>query len=160
MRRSELEGGEEGGICPRCGQPYRYVEKRKIGNNIYYYAVHYEGWERIPDGRARPKLRRCYLGPNAYIEVSKTHNNIGLILKGLIEEGREMDYINALAEAIEARLKDGKLKPEDALELAESLERLSELAKRLKDYATAGPKPEDVENKLKELLGELKELRH
>ena len=155
MRRSELEGGEEGGICPRCGQPYRYVEKRKIGNNIYYYAVHYEGFERSPDGRARPKLRRCYLGPNAYIEVSKTHNNIGLTLKGLIEEGREMDYLNAIVEAIEARLRDGRLKPEEALELAESLDKLGELARTLRDYAASTP-TKDVENKLRELLGELK----
>ena len=153
-----MEGGEgeEGGICPRCGQPYRYIEKRKIGNNIYYYAVHYEGYDRGPNGRPRPKLRRCYLGPNAYIEVTKTHSNIGLMLKGLIEEGREMDYINALAEALEARLKDGKLKPEEALELAESLERLAELARRLKDFATAGQKPEELESKLRELLGELR----
>ncbi len=124
-------------ICPRCGQPYRYLERRRFGNNVYYYAVHYEGYERGPDGRPRPKLRRCYLGPNLYIEVSKTHSDLGLTLKGLIEDGRERDYINALAEAIEARLRDGRLRPEEALELARSLDRLTELARRLRDYAAA-----------------------
>jgi hypothetical protein len=124
-------------VCPRCGQPYRYLERRRIGNNVYYYAVHYEGYERGPDGRPRPKLRRCYLGPNLYIEVSKTHSDLGLTLKGLIEEGRERDYINALAEAIEARLRDGRLGPEEALELARSLDRLAELARRLREYASS-----------------------
>ena len=122
-------------ICPRCGQPYRYLERRRFGNNVYYYAVHYEGYERGPDGRPRPKLRRCYLGPSTYVEVSKLHADLGLTLKGLIEEGREKDYINALAEAIEARLRDGRLRPEEALELARSLDRLTELARRLRDYA-------------------------
>jgi len=124
-------------ICPRCGQPYRYLERRRFGNNVYYYAVHYEGYERGPDGRPRPKLRRCYLGPSTYVEVSKLHADLGLTLKGLIEEGREKDYINALAEAIEARLRDGSLRPEEALELARSLDRLTELARRLRDYAAA-----------------------
>ena len=134
----EGEGQSQGlPICPRCGQPYRYLERRKIGNNVYYYAVHYEGYERGPDGRPRPKLRRCYLGPNVYIEVSKTHSDLGMTFKGLIEEGRERDYINALAEAIEARLRDGRLRPEEALELARSLDRLAELARRLRDYAAA-----------------------
>ena len=124
-------------ICPRCGQPYRYLERRKIGNNVYYYAVHYEGYERGPDGRPRPKLRKCYLGPAEYIEVTKTHTDLGLTLKGLIEEGRERDYINALAEAIEARLRDGNLKPEEALELARSLGRLTGLVARLRVYVVA-----------------------
>jgi hypothetical protein len=146
---------EEGGICPRCGQPYRYIEKRKIGNNTYYYAVHYEGYDRGPNGRARPKLRRCYLGPNVYFEVSKTHSDLGLTLKGLVEDGRERDYINAIVEAIEGRLRDGRLKPEEALQLAKSLDKLGELARRLRDYAASTP-TEDVENKLRELLGELK----
>jgi len=124
-------------ICPRCGQPYRYLERRRIGNNVYYYAVHYEGYERGPDGRPRPKLRRCYLGPSAYVEVTKTHSDLGLTFKGLIEEGRERDYMEALANTIEGRLREGSLRPEEALELARSLDRLAELARRLRDYAAA-----------------------
>jgi len=126
-------------VCPRCGQPYHYLERRRIGNNVYYYAVHYEGYERGPDGRARPRLRRCYLGPNLYIEVTKTHSDLGLTLKGLIEDGRERDYINALAEAIEARLREGRLGREEALELARSLDRLAELARRLREFASSHP---------------------
>ena len=131
-------------ICQRCGQPYRYLERRRIGNNVYYYAVHYEGYERGPDGKPRPKLRRCYLGPNVYIEVTKTHSDLGLTFKGLIEEGRERDYMDALANTIEARLREGSLRPEEALELAAKLERLAELARRLRDYAAAKATAEAV----------------
>ena len=28
-------------ICPRCGEPYSYVEKIDIGERSYLYAVHY-----------------------------------------------------------------------------------------------------------------------
>jgi len=124
-------------VCPRCGQPISYIERQRRGNRFYYYAVHYEGYERTPDGRIRKKVRRCYLGPNAYIEVSKLHADLGLTLKGLIEEGRERDYMEALTNTIEARLRDGSLRPEEALELARSLDRLTELARRLRDYAAA-----------------------
>ena len=124
-------------VCPRCGQPISYIERQRRGNRFYYYAVHYEGYERTPDGRIRKKLRRCYLGPSTYVEVSKLHADLGLTLKGLIEEGRERDYMEALANTIEARLRDGSLRPEEALELARSLDRLTELARRLRDYAAA-----------------------
>jgi len=124
-------------VCPRCGQPVSYIERQRRGNRFYYFAVHYEGYERTPDGRIRKKVKRCYLGPAEYIEVSKLHADLGLTLKGLIEEGRERDYINALAEAIEARLREGRLRPEEALELARRLDRLAELARRLRDYAAA-----------------------
>ena len=124
-------------VCPRCGAPISYIEKHKRGNRVYYYAVHYEGYERTPDGRIHKKVRRCYLGPNVYIEVSKLHADLGLTFKGLLEEGRERDYMDALASTIEARLREGSLRPEEALELAAKLERLAELARRLRDYAAA-----------------------
>jgi hypothetical protein len=124
-------------VCPRCGAPVSYIEKHKRGNRVYYYAVHYEGYERTPDGRIHKKVRRCYLGPSTYVEVSKLHADLGLTLKGLIEEGRERDYMDALASTIEARLREGSLRPEEALELAAKLERLAELARRLRDYSAA-----------------------
>jgi len=61
-------------VCPRCGEPISYIERRKIGSHIYLYAVHYEGYERGPHGKVRPRLRRCYLGPadNPVVSVSYT----------------------------------------------------------------------------------------
>jgi len=54
--------------CPRCGLPISYMERRKVGSRVYIYAVHYEGYERGPNGRPRPKLRRCYLGPEEALQ--------------------------------------------------------------------------------------------
>ena len=51
--------------CPRCGKPISWVEKRTVGNNVYYYAVHYEGSIRI-GGKVEKKVRKCYLGPEEY----------------------------------------------------------------------------------------------
>ena len=137
-RREGLEGQSQGvPLCPRCGQPISYIERQRRGNRFYYFAVHYEGYERTPDGKIRKKVRRCYLGPAEYVEVSKLHSDLGLTLKGLIEEGREMDYMEALANTIEARLRDGRLRPEEALELARKLDRLAELARMLREYAAA-----------------------
>jgi len=55
-------------VCPRCGEPISYIERRKMGNRVYLYAVHYYGYERGPDGKPRPKLRRCYLGPEEALQ--------------------------------------------------------------------------------------------
>jgi hypothetical protein len=44
-------------ICPRCGEPYAWLERRLRGNRVYLYAVH----ERVENGMRR--RRRCYLGP-------------------------------------------------------------------------------------------------
>ena len=44
-------------ICPRCGEPYAWLERRRHGNYVYLYAVH----ERTENGARR--RRRCYLGP-------------------------------------------------------------------------------------------------
>jgi len=127
-------------ICPRCGQPVSYIERQRRGNQVYYYAVHYEGYERGPDGRVHKKVRRCYLGPNAYIEVSKLHADLGLTLKGLVEEGRERDYMEALVRSVRDRIRGGRLTAEGARELAAALSRFSEelreLARELSEYAS------------------------
>jgi hypothetical protein len=133
--------GREVMTCPRCGQPISYVERQRRGNQVYYLAVHYEGYERTPDGRVHKKVRKCYLGPAEYIEVTRMHRDLGLKLKGLMEGGRERYYINALVEAIEERMKGGRLGPEEALELARSIDRLAKLARRLREYAATRPLP-------------------
>jgi hypothetical protein len=81
--------------CPRCGQPISYIEKHRRNGHVYYYAVHYLGYERAPDGRVVKRLRKCYLGPEAYTEVSRTHGDLGLTLRGLAErEG--LEYLECL----------------------------------------------------------------
>jgi hypothetical protein len=31
-------------ICPRCGQPYSYIDRYRRGSQVYYVAVHYFGY--------------------------------------------------------------------------------------------------------------------
>ena len=129
-------------ICPRCGQPISYIERQRRGNQVYYYAVHYLGYERGPDDRIHKKVKRCYLGPAEYIEVSKLHADLGLTLKGLMEEGRERGYMEALARSVRDRMRGGRLTAEGARELAAVLSRFSEelkeLARELSEYASGG----------------------
>jgi len=62
---------EKGGICPKCGEIYTYLEKRTMGSNTYYYAVHIDG-----QGKERKK-RKCYLGPKNYIYCKTRNTEIG-----------------------------------------------------------------------------------
>jgi hypothetical protein len=62
---------ERGGICPKCGEIYAYLEKRTVGSNTYYYAVHIDG-----QGKERKK-RKCYLGPKNYIYCKARNTEIG-----------------------------------------------------------------------------------
>jgi len=134
-----LEGQPRVMVCPRCGQPISYVERQRRGSQVYYLAVHYEGYERGPDGRVRKRVRKCYLGPAEYIEVSKLHSDLGLTLKGLTEEGRERDYMEALVRSVRDRIRGGRLTAEGARELAAVFSRFSEelkeLARELGEYA-------------------------
>jgi hypothetical protein len=43
--------------CPRCGQPVSYIERHRRNGHVYYYAVHYLGYERAPDGRVVKRLK-------------------------------------------------------------------------------------------------------
>lgn len=82
-------------ICPRCGQHYSYIETRtvevksrdKSKKQNYYYAVHYE-----KDENGKTRRRRCYLGPNRYIYVTRLHRDLGLILYGAIVPKRDEKY--------------------------------------------------------------------
>jgi hypothetical protein len=44
-------------ICPRCGEPFAWLERRLRRDRVYLYAVH----EHRENGARR--RRRCYLGP-------------------------------------------------------------------------------------------------
>ena len=103
--------------CPRCGTPYSYIEKRKVGDKVYYYAVHYY---RGPDGKRR--VRKCYLGPEVYEYVSRMHLREGLTLRGMIDAGRVLAYLDALINTIPRLELDSSVRRK----LAERFRRLAE----------------------------------
>ena len=80
-------------LCPRCGNPVSWYEKRHTKSGTYVYAVHYSNI----DGKKR--IRKCYLGPiGEYKYVNRLHLREGLRLKGATHRFRVLDYIKELAE--------------------------------------------------------------
>ncbi|MEB3779747.1 MAG: hypothetical protein GSR85_05905 [Desulfurococcales archaeon] len=122
-QKTRLAGRElKSRICPRCGLPFSWIERRRVGDNTYYYAVH----ESRLNGARR--VRKCYLGPEEYIYVSKMHSKEKLVLRGLVDPGRLPSYLDAVVEY----LKENPLDKATALELASTFE---ELARELRKYA-------------------------
>lgn len=75
-------------VCPRCGERYSYIERRRVGRNVYLYAVHY--WR---DESGRRRVRKCYLGPLTYEYVSHLHD---FTLRGLSVKERNLQYLETL----------------------------------------------------------------
>ena len=80
-------------VCPRCGLPFTYVRERRVNGRVYLYAVHH-----YKDSSGKVRIRECYLGPKDHYEyVTRLHEKERLILKGLIEQERVLEYIDSLA---------------------------------------------------------------
>ena len=114
-------------ICPRCGLPISWIEKRKTPHNNYYYAVH-----RIKVSKNKVKIKKCYLGPiEDYIYVTRLHEDIGLVLKGMNNGSRVLEYLRDIHEFVERN----NLKKEFLLELKRVIEAINDLIDlKLLDY--------------------------
>ena len=124
-------------VCPRCGQPISYIERRRRGNQVYYYAIHYEGYERTPDGKPRPKLRRCYLGPEKYVLTNRILAATGVQVKSLVHqliEGKPLivSQLEDLVKAVEEKMAKTEMSAYTAQQLAD---RLQGLVEKLRKYA-------------------------
>ena len=111
-------------ICPRCGLPYSYIERRSVGGRVYLYAVHiYKAKE---GGKVKRRVRKCYLGPeDSYEYVSKLHEREGIVLRGLADRQRIIKYLDAIIRYIESNgdpetLSKIRARLERALEIIES----------------------------------------
>ena len=119
--------------CPRCGRPVDWFERAKRGDRVYVIAVHYLGYTKLPNGKVRAKVEKCYLGPEGgYVYVTKMHEKEGLTLRGAQDRERAIDYLEAIIRYFE---KPGLELPKLLLRdlavklrlLADRLEKLSEL---------------------------------
>lgn len=111
--------------CPRCGGKISNIKARRRGGRVYYYAVHYLGYERA-GGRIVKNTRECYLGPGVYDYVTRLHGREGLSLRGLVDEERALAYLDALIRAV-PRL---KLDTATRRRLARGFRRLAEELER------------------------------
>jgi hypothetical protein len=69
-----------------------WVERVRRGGRVYYVAAHSSGGGK--------RARRCYLGPEEYVYVSKLHEDLNLVLKGALDGDRWVDYMVSLVDAI------------------------------------------------------------
>ena len=56
MSSSVVSGVVSSRICPKCGSPFSYLEKRKKGSKVYLYAVH------VSRLAGKRHIKKCYLG--------------------------------------------------------------------------------------------------
>jgi len=108
--QGEAEEAEEKKLCPRCNQPYSYIESYTKGSQKYYVAVHYEGYEKV-EGKVKKRVRKCYLGPQTYRYVEKLHE---LGLSGPIDRERFKRYFRELLDEVD-------LSPRELIEMIEEL---------------------------------------
>jgi hypothetical protein len=135
-------------ICPRCGQPYSYIDSYRRGSQVYYAAVHLEKGEE--GGRARK--RKCYLGPKVYKcgkYGAKLLHLTGLTdLTGPVEgAGGELDFEQLLDQELLDRVKLGPSKLVGVIE---------ELSKRLLRELDSGAGEVEVGEAGKELAERLR----
>ena len=79
-------------VCPRCGLPFSYVKEKRINGRVYLYAIHY-----IKEGPGRRRVKERYLGPkDRYEYVTRMHEKENLVLKGLIEQERAVQYLYSI----------------------------------------------------------------
>ena len=110
--------------CPRCGLPYSYIKRKRIGGRVYLYAIH----------KSKGKVtRECYLGPQGgYEYVSKLHEDLQLQLSNVIERDW-VEYVRSMVEArVELALENPSLLNIVAGEVREVARIISEAASRLK----------------------------
>jgi hypothetical protein len=85
-------------ICPKCGLPYDWVERRKVGNRVYLLAVH------VVKDRVRSYRRFCYLGPaEGYAVGRATHGFMelrGFELDKRMDVNRLLEYLRQLLSAL------------------------------------------------------------
>jgi hypothetical protein len=96
----------ERGLCPRCGQKMSYLEKRKIGGNVYLYVHHV-----TREGKKR-HVKTCYLGPESeYINVTHMHTEEGLVLRGMTSYDRALEYLKRIKDYLKTQdLDEGRKK--------------------------------------------------
>ncbi len=127
---------KKGDTCPVCGRPIDYIERRVVKGNgtqhVYYYARHV-----IVDENGQKKVKKCYLGAEAYDYVSRKHSDLGIVFTGMVADPakRLTEYINSAVEKLNAKMESGTLSLEEAKSwlnaVEEAMEELRSLIDRL-----------------------------
>lgn len=116
-RRRKKEEGIK--LCPRCGMPYDWATVERRGGNSYVYFYHYLG---------NKKVKKCYGGAaDSYKYVSMLHEKEGLVLTGLLNPSRAVEYMWELSKY----LRDNPEKAKEHRRIIEKVIRNLEIALKL-----------------------------
>lgn len=120
--------------CPRCGAPgYLIIDRRelKTGEQVYYFILH----RYKEDGKW--KTRKCSIGSEGYIYVTKTHTlpvyGVSIRLSNVVEAEKLAELALRAVENIERYLKrlDEERRREKAKKLGATIARLAEHVERV-----------------------------
>jgi hypothetical protein len=121
-------------ICPRCGQPFRWIYSETIHGRTYLYAVH----EVVEEGKK--KRKKCYLGPaDSYEYVSKTHD---LEFYGPIKDDRYIRYLEEIIDLFDVK-GPVSIDPEEFKKDFENMIKIRSLLKKIND---------EVEERLEKII--------
>jgi hypothetical protein len=122
------------GICPRCGEPYRWIYQETIHGRTYLYAVH----EIVEEGKK--KRKKCYLGPaDSYKYVSATHD---LVFYGPTRDDRYIKYLEEILDLF-ASEEPVSTDPEEFKRDFENVIKMRSLVKRINN---------EVEDRLRKII--------
>jgi len=110
-------------VCPKCGEPYSYIEEIDIGDRTYLYAVHY-----VKDESGKRRKKRCYLGPkDGYEYVSKTHE---ITFYGLDRQDRYIRYLEEIIDLFDVD-QPVSTEPDDFRRDFENIIKMKSLVKKI-----------------------------
>jgi hypothetical protein len=107
--------------CPKCGLQISWLKRKRIGNNIYVYAIHYLG---------KKKRKECYISPQEKYEYVSRVMPVEVLEDGEYFD-RSTDTIKTVWENMVKRYQDSLKRIEEDKELSqkEKQKKVKELMK-------------------------------
>jgi hypothetical protein len=105
-------------FCPRCGNPYTYIDKKVKNGHTYYYAVH------VYKVDGKRKVHKCYLGAKEYTYVKAMHPEMFENLTGMVDKDRYIRYLEDIAEVVSNMILSDEQKHRVKTALRQALNRL------------------------------------
>ena len=114
-------------FCPRCQNPYSYIEKRKKNGHVYCYSVH----ETRIDGKRH--VHKCYLGAEEYTYVKMMHPEMLEKLSGMHDNERYIRYLEDIIKLLEQRITEEGQANRVKNILREGVEKFSQLSNQVEN---------------------------